>query len=142
MKKEKPDKPSKEAANFVNAVQQGLMEMDTKLKQVQEKLAKRDQQINDMAILLKSQQDQMINAAETIPVTVSNSEAGRDQPMTKNDFWMMGKEGVSLIRQQSAGPDPRIERALGLEEKMLEIMYAGMLKQAEGIIRPRDAGGA
>ena len=139
MKKEKPDKPSKEAANFVNAVQQGLMEMDAKLKEVQEKLAKRDQQINDMAVLLKSQQDQMINAAEAVPV-VSNSEAGRDQPMTKNDFWMMVKEGVSLIRQQSAGPDPRIERALSLEEKMLEIMYSSMLKKAEGIMSPREAG--
>ena len=132
MKKEKIAEKSKEtddAKNFVNAVQRGLLEMDTRLKELQTKIGERDQVINEMSVLLKSQQDQITNIPQSIPI---ESQAERNKPITREDVFMILREGMSFIKQQSRTEDPaqqaRIERALVMESRLVDAMWEKIAK--------------
>jgi len=133
MKKEKIAEKSKETdeaqKNFVSAVQRGLLEMDTRLKELQVKIGERDQVINEMSVLLKSQQDQITNTPQSIPI---ESQAERNKPITREDVFMILREGMSFIKQQSRTEDPaqqaRIERALIMESRLVDAMWEKMAK--------------
>ena len=96
MKKEKPEpKVNAAAGNFVNAVQTGLTEMNKRLQDMEQKVQEKDKLLNDMAMALKSQQDVLVN---TPPQEVPGSEAERNQPMTKGDFFQIIKDGIQLTK--------------------------------------------
>ena len=133
MKKEKPEpKVNAAAGNFVNAVQKGLTEMNKRLQDMEQKVQEKDKLINDMAMALKSQQDVLVNT----PPEVQGSEAERNQPMTKGDFFQVIKDGIQLLRQQTAAPDPRIERAIDMQDKLVDAMWE---KMARALISDKDA---
>ena len=132
MKKEKPEpKVNAAAGNFVNAVQKGLTEMNKRLQDMEQKVQEKDKLLNDMAMALKSQQDVLVNT----PPEVQGSEAERNQPMTKGDFFQIIKDGIQLLRQQTAGVDPRIERAIDMQGKLVDAMWE---KMARALISDKD----
>ena len=120
------------AGNFVNAVQTGLTEMNKRLQDMEQKVQEKDKLLNDMAMALKSQQDVLAN-----PVTSESpgSEAERDQYMKKGELIQIIKEGIQLIRQQTAGVDPRIERAIDMQDKLVDAMWE---KMARALISDKD----
>ncbi len=120
------------AGNFVNAVQTGLTEMNKRLQDMEQKVQEKDKLLNDMAMALKSQQDVLVNT----PPEVQGSEAERNQPMTKGDFFQVIKDGIQLLRQQTAAPDPRIERAIDMQDKLVDAMWE---KMARALISDKDA---
>ena len=133
MKKEKPEpKVNAAAGNFVNAVQTGLTEMNKRLQDMEQKVQEKDKLLNDMAMALKSQQDVLVN---TPPQEVPGSEAERNQPMTKGEFFQIIKDGIQLLRQQTATPDPRIERAIDMQDKLVDAMWE---KMARALISDKD----
>jgi len=136
MKKEKlepKEKANAAAGNFVNAVQKGLTEMNKRLQDMEQKVQEKDKLLNDMAMALKSQQDVLVN---TPPQEVPGSEAERNQPMTKGDFFQIIKDGIQLLRQQTQGVDPRIERAIDMQDKLVDAMWE---KMARALISDKDA---
>ena len=133
MKKEKPEpKVNAAAGNFVNAVQTGLTEMNKRLQDMEQKVQEKDKLLNDMAMALKSQQDVLAN-----PVTAESPgrEAERDQYMKKGELIQIIKEGIQLIRQQTQGVDPRIERAIDMQDKLVDAMWE---KMARALISDKD----
>ena len=133
LKKEKSEpKVNVAAGNFVNAVQTGLTEMNKRLQDMEQKVQEKDKLLNDMAMALKSQQDVLVNA----PPEVQGSEAERNQPMTKGDFFQIIKDGIQLLRQQTQGVDPRIERAIDMQDKLVDAMWE---KMARALISDKDA---
>ena len=136
MKKEKlepKEKANAAAGNFVNAVQKGLTEMNKRLQDMEQKVQEKDKLLNDMAMALKSQQDVLVN---TPPPEVPGSEAERDQYMKKGELIQIIKEGIQLIRQQTAGVDPRVERAIDMQDKLVDAMWE---KMARALISDKDA---
>ena len=136
MKKEKlepKEKANAAAGNFVTAVQTGLTEMNKRLQDMEQKVQEKDKLLNDMAMALKSQQDVLVN---TPPPEVQGSEAERNQPMTKGDFFQIIKDGIQLLRQQTQGVDPRIERAIDMQDKLVDAMWE---KMARALISDKDA---
>ena len=134
LKKEKSEpKVNAAAGNFVQAVQTGLTEMNKRLQDMEQKVQDKDKLLNDMAMALKSQQDVLAN-----PVTAESpgSEAERDQYMKKGEFIQIIKEGIQLLRQQTAGVDPRIERAIDMQDKLVDAMWE---KMARALISDKDA---
>jgi len=133
MKKEKPEpKVNAAAGNFVNAVQKGLTEMNKRLQDMEQKVQEKDKLLNDMAMALKSQQDVLVNA----PPEVQGSEAERDQYMKKGELIQIIKDGIQLLRQQTQGVDPRIERAIDMQDKLVDAMWE---KMARALISDKDA---
>ena len=133
MKKEKPEpKVNAAAGNFVNAVQTGLTEMNKRLQDMEQKVQEKDKLLNDMAMALKSQQDVLVNT----PPEVQGSEAERDQYMKKGELIQIIKDGIQLLRQQTAGVDPRIERAIDMQDKLVDAMWE---KMARALISDKDA---
>ena len=133
MKKEKPEpKVNAAAGNFVNAVQKGLTEMNKRLQDMEQKVQEKDKLLNDMAMALKSQQDVLVNAPPEVP----GSEAERDQYMKKGELIQIIKDGIQLLRQQTAGVDPRIERAIDMQDKLVDAMWE---KMARALISDKDA---
>ena len=125
MKKEKPEpKVNAAAGNFVNAVQTGLTEMNKRLQDMEQKVQEKDKLLNDMAMALKSQQDVLVNT----PPEVQGSEAERDQYIKKGELVQIIKEGIQLLRQQTAAPDPRIERAIDMQDKLVDAMWEKMAR--------------
>ena len=121
------------AGNFVQAVQTGLTEMNKRLQDMEQKVQEKDKLLNDMVMALKSQQDVLVN---TPSPEVQGSEAERNQPMTKGDFFQIIKDGIQLLRQQTAGVDPRIERAIDMQDKLVDAMWE---KMARALISDKDA---
>jgi len=133
MKKEKPEpKVNAAAGNFVTAVQTGLTEMNKRLQDMEQKVQEKDKLLNDMAMALKSQQDVLVNA----PPEVQGSEAERDQYMKKGELIQIIKDGIQLLRQQTQGVDPRIERAIDMQDKLVDAMWE---KMARALISDKDA---
>ena len=133
MKKEKPEpKVNAAAGNLVNAVQTGLTEMNKRLQDMEQKVQEKDKLLNDMAMALKSQQDVLVNT----PPEVQGSEAERDQYIKKGELVQIIKEGIQLLRQQTAAPDPRIERAIDMQDKLVDAMWE---KMARALISDKDA---
>ena len=121
------------AGNFVNAVQKGLTEMNKRLQDMEQKVQEKDKLLNDMAMALKSQQDVLVN---TPPPEVQGSEAERDQYMKKGELIQIIKEGIQLIRQQTGGVDPRVERAIAMQDRLVDAMWE---KMARALISDKDA---
>ena len=133
MKKEKPEpKVNAAAGNFVTAVQTGLTEMNKRLQDMEQKVQEKDKLLNDMAMALKSQQDVLVNA----PPEVQGSEAERDQYMKKGELIQIAKEIIQLARQHTGGVDPRIERAIDMQDKLVDAMWE---KMARALISDKDA---
>ena len=135
MKKEKlepKEKANAAAGNFVNAVQTGLTEMNKRLQDMEQKVQEKDKLVNDMVIAIKSQQDVLANPPSQ---EVQGSEAERNQPMTKGDFFQIIKDGIQLLRQQTQGVDPRIERAIDMQDKLVDAMWE---KMARALISDKD----
>jgi formate dehydrogenase maturation protein FdhE len=107
--------------------------MNKRLQDMEQKVQEKDKLLNDMAMALKSQQDVLVN---TPPPEVQGSEAERNQPMTKGDFFQIIKDGIQLLRQQTAAPDPRIERAIDMQDKLVDAMWE---KMARALISDKDA---
>ena len=134
LKKEKLEpKVNAAAGNFVNAVQKGLTEMNKRLQDMEQKVQEKDKLLNDMAMALKSQQDVLVN---TPPQEVPGSEAERDQYMKKGELIQIIKEGIQLIRQQTGGVDPRVERAIAMQDRLVDAMWE---KMARALISDKDA---
>ena len=119
-KVEPKEKANAAAGNFVNAVQTGLTEMNKRLQDMEQKVQEKDKLLNDMAMALKSQQDVLVN---TPPQEVPGSEAERDQYMKKGELVQIIKEGIQLIRQQTGGIDPRVERAIAMQDRLVDAMW-------------------
>jgi hypothetical protein len=135
MKKEKlepKEKANAAAGNFVTAVQTGLTEMNKRLQDMEQKVQEKDKLLNDMAMALKSQQDVLVNT----PPEVQGSEAERDQYMKKGELVQIIKEGIQLIRQQTGGVDPRVERAIAMQDRLVDAMWE---KMARALISDKDA---
>ena len=135
MKKEKlepKEKANAAAGNFVNAVQTGLTEMNKRLQDMEQKVQEKDKLLNDMAMALKSQQDVLVNT----PPEVQGSEAERDQYVRKGELIQIAKEIIQLARQHTAGVDPRIERAIDMQDKLVDAMWE---KMARALISDKDA---
>ena len=114
---------------FTRAVQEGMLQMDSKLKAQAEKIEQRDRQINDMAMFIKSQQQQQIETAtETVEQGGPVGE-DRDKLMTKNDAWLMVKDVIGMVRQNQQQPDPRLEMALNLQDRVLQVFYEDLAKK-------------
>jgi len=114
---------------FTRAVQEGMLQMDQKLKDQAEKIEQRDRQINDMAMFIKSQQQQQIETAtETVEQGGPVGE-DRDKLMTKNDAWLMVKDVIGMVRQNQQQPDPRLEMALNLQDRVLQVFYEDLAKK-------------
>ena len=73
-----------------------------------------------MAMALKSQQDILVN---TPPQEVQGSEAERDQYIKKGELVQIIKDGIQLIRQQTGGIDPRVERAIAMQDRLVDAMW-------------------
>ena len=133
MKKEKPEpKVNAAAGNFVNAVQTGLTEMNKRLQDMEQKVQEKDKLLNDMAMALKSQQDVLANS---VTAESPGSEAERDQYMKKGELIQIAKEIIQLARQHTAAPDPRIERAIDMQDKLVDAMWE---KMARALISDKD----
>ena len=114
---------------FTRAVQEGMLQMDQKLKAQAEKIEQRDRQINDMAMFIKSQQQQQIETAtETVEQGGPVGE-DRDKLMTKNDAWLMVKDVIGMVRQNQQQPDPRLEMALNLQDRVLQVFYEDLARK-------------
>ena len=98
---------------------------------MEQKVQEKDKLLNDMAMALKSQQDVLVNAPPEVP----GSEAERDQYMKKGELIQIIKEGIQLIRQQTQGVDPRIERAIDMQDKLVDAMWE---KMARALISDKD----
>ena len=120
------------AGNFVQAVQTGLTEMNKRLQDMEQKVQEKDKLLNDMVMALKSQQDVLVNAP---PQEVQGSEAERDQYIKKGELIQIIKDGIQLIRQQTQGVDPRIERAIDMQDKLVDAMWE---KMARALITDKD----
>ena len=135
MKKEKlepKEQANAAAGNFVQAVQTGLTEMNKRLQDMEQKVQEKDKLLNDMAMALKSQQDVLANA----PQEVQGSEAERDQYLKKGELVQIIKEGIQLLRQQTAGVDPRVERAIAMQDRIVDAMWE---KMARALVSDKDA---
>ena len=114
---------------FTRAVQEGMLQMDAKLKDQAQKIEQRDRQINDMAMFIKSQQQQQIETAtETVEQGGPVGE-DRDKLMTKNDAWLMVKDVIGMVRQNQQAPDPRLQMALDLQDRVLQVFYEDLAKK-------------
>ena len=121
--------PGEALEKFTRAVQQGMLQMDKKLKDQAEKIEQRDRQINDMAMFIKSQQQQQIETAtETVEQGGPVGE-DRDKLMTKNDAWLMVKDVIGMVRQNQQQPDPRLEMALNLQDRVLQVFYEDLARK-------------
>ena len=117
---------------FTRAVQEGMLQMDAKLKAQAEKIEQRDRQINDMAMFIKSQQQQQIETAtETVEQGGPVGE-DRDKLMTKNDAWLMVKDVIGMVRQNQTQVDPRLQMALDLQDRVLQVFYEDLAKKVTG----------
>ena len=124
--------PGAALEKFTRAVQEGMLQMDKKLKDQAEKIEQRDRQINDMAMFIKSQQQQQIETAtETVEQGGPVGE-DRDKLMTKNDAWLMVKDVIGMVRQNQQQPDPRLEMALNLQDRVLQVFYEDLAKKVTG----------
>jgi len=56
--------------------------------------------------------------------------------MTKGDFFQIIKDGIQLLRQQTAGVDPRVERAIAMQDRLVDAMWE---KMARALISDKDA---
>tara|TARA_R100001244_G_scaffold79930_1_gene62730 strand:+ start:124 stop:567 length:444 start_codon:yes stop_codon:yes gene_type:complete len=132
VQEEKKQEVVPEAAleKFTRAVQQGMLQMDKKLKDQAEKIEQRDRQINDMAMFIKSQQQQQIESG-TATVEQGPSE-DRDKAVTKNDLYMMVKDVIGMVRAQNQQVDPRLEMALNLQDRVLQVFYEDLAKKVTG----------
>ena len=131
VQEEKKQEVVPEAAleKFTRAVQQGMLQMDKKLKDQAEKIEQRDRQINDMAMFIKSQQQQQIETAtETVEQGGPVAE-DRDKLMTKNDAWLMVKDVIGMVRQNQSQVDPRLQMALDLQDRVLQVFYEDLAKK-------------
>ena len=114
---------------FTRAIQEGMLQMDQKLKAQAEKIEQRDRQINDMAMFIKSQQQQQIETAtETVEQGGPVGE-DRDKLMTKNDAWLMVKDVIGMVRQNQTQVDPRLQMALDLQDRVLQVFYEDLAKK-------------
>ena len=121
--------PGAALEKFTRAVQEGMLQMDKKLKDQAEKIEQRDRQINDMAMFIKSQQQQQIETAtETVEQGGPVGE-DRDKLMTKNDAWLMVKDVIGMVRQNQQQPDPRLQMALDLQDRVLQVFYEDLAKK-------------
>ena len=119
----KPQVQPGDLEKFTRAVQEGMLQMDSKLKAQAEKIEQRDRQINDMAMFIKSQQQQqMETATETVEQGGPVAE-DRDKLMTKNDAWLMVKDVIGMVRQNQTQVDPRLQMALDLQDRVLQVFY-------------------
>ena len=123
--------PGAALEKFTRAVQEGMLQMDKKLKDQAEKIEQRDRQINDMAMFIKSQQQQQIEGA-TATVEQGPVSEDRDKPMTKNDLYMMVKDVIGMVRAQNQQVDPRLEMALNLQDRVLQVFYEDLAKKVTG----------
>ena len=115
---------------FTRAVQEGMLQMDKKLKDQAEKIEQRDRQINDMAMFIKSQQQQQIETAtETVEQATGPVGEDRDKLMTKNDAWLMVKDVIGMVRQNQTQVDPRLQMALDLQDRVLQVFYEDLAKK-------------
>ena len=124
--------PGAALEKFTRAVQEGMLQMDKKLKDQAEKIDQRDRQINDMAMFIKSQQQQQIETAtETVEQGGPQGE-DRDKLMTKNDAWLMVKDVIGMVRQNQTQVDPRLQMALDLQDRVLQVFYEDLAKKVTG----------
>ncbi len=123
--------PGAALEKFTRAVQEGMLQMDKKLKDQAEKIEQRDRQINDMAMFIKSQQQQQIESG-TATVEQGPVSEDRDKPMTKNDLYMMVKDVIGMVRAQNQQVDPRLEMALNLQDRVLQVFYEDLAKKVTG----------
>ena len=114
---------------FTRAVQEGMLQMDQKLKDQAEKIEQRDRQINDMAMFIKSQQQQQMEGATATVEQGGPVGEDRDKLMTKNDAWLMVKDVIGMVRQNQQQPDPRLEMALNLQDRVLQVFYEDLAKK-------------
>jgi len=125
----KPQVQPGDLEKFTRAVQEGMLQMDSKLKAQAEKIEQRDRQINDMAMFIKSQQQQqMETATETVEQGGPVAE-DRDKLMTKNDAWLMVKDVIGMVRQNQTQVDPRLQMALDLQDRVLQVFYEDLAKK-------------
>ena len=125
----KPQVQPGDLEKFTRAVQEGMLQMDSKLKAQAEKIEQRDRQINDMAMFIKSQQQQqMERATETVEQGGPVAE-DRDKLMTKNDAWLMVKDVIGMVRQNQTQVDPRLQMALDLQDRVLQVFYEDLAKK-------------
>ena len=125
----KPQVQPGDLEKFTRAVQEGMLQMDSKLKAQAEKIEQRDRQINDMAMFIKSQQQQQIETAtETVEQGGPVAE-DRDKLMTKNDAWLMVKDVIGMVRQNQTQVDPRLQMALDLQDRVLQVFYEDLAKK-------------
>ena len=125
MKKKKEEKPVQGVEEFVKAVQTGMLAMDKRLKDYETKLKERDQQINDMAKFLQSQQQQIV--AE--PVVDPRSESGLDKPVMKGELFNMAKDVIQIYRNTQTPANPNVEMALAMHDKVISVFYEKMVNQ-------------
>ena len=123
--------PGAALEKFTRAVQEGMLQMDKKLKDQAEKIDQRDRQINDMAMFIKSQQQQQIESG-TATVEQGPVSEDRDKAMTKNDLYMMVKDVIGMVRAQNQQVDPRLEMALNLQDRVLQVFYEDLAKKVTG----------
>jgi len=122
--------PGEALEKFTRAVQQGMLQMDKKLKDQAEKIEQRDRQINDMAMFIKSQQQQVESG--TAPVEQGPVSEDRDKAVTKNDLYVMVKDVIGMVRAQNQQVDPRLEMALNLQDRVLQVFYEDLAKKVTG----------
>ena len=111
---------------FTRAVQEGMLQMDKRLKDSEAKVQQRDQQINEMAMFIKTQQSQ---PTEMPTAEAPESQAERDKPMTKGDLYGMAKDLIGLYRnsQTNVQQDEFVQMAV---ENQRAVMMA--INQAMG----------
>ena len=95
VQEKEPQVQQDDLVKFTRAVQEGMLQMDKKLKDYESKIQQRDQQINEMAMFIKTQQSQ---PTEMPTAEASESQAERDKPMTKGDLFGMAKDLIGLYR--------------------------------------------
>ena len=122
----KPQVQPGDLEKFTRAVQEGMLQMDKKLKDYESKIQQRDQQINEMAMFIKTQQSQ---PTETPMAEAPESQAERDKPMTKGDLFGMAKDLIGLYRnsQTNGQQDEFVQMAV---ENQRAVMMA--INQAMG----------
>ena len=82
-----------------------------------------------MAMFIKSQQQQQIETAtETVEQGGPVAE-DRDKLMTKNDAWLMVKDVIGMVRQNQTQVDPRLQMALDLQDRVLQVFYEDLAKK-------------
>ena len=124
VQEEKPQVQPADLEKFTRAVQEGMLQMDKKLKDYESKIQQRDQQINEMAMFIKTQQSEPI---ETPTAEAPESQAERDKPMTKGDLYGMAKDIIGLYRnsQTNVQQDEFVQMAVENQRAvMMEINLA------------------